>query len=130
MSWQCTVIEAGGGNNDDIAISNDDALIRRRSYETANVGYILGTAALRSHQLFDQVMVPWVLVTTAQIYWTKRKFLGEDISPAEIFTQGCNALHRADEMFANPITLQENVRHVKSSGSYRLQSLAVIALTR
>ena len=56
MSWLCIEQEAGGGNNDDIAISNDD--IRRRNYETANVGYILGTAALRSHQLFDQVMVP------------------------------------------------------------------------
>ena len=78
MSWLCIELEAGGGNNEDIAISNDDALIRRRSYETANVGYILGTAALRSHQLFDQVMVPWVLVTTAQINWTKRKFLGEE----------------------------------------------------
>ena len=73
MSWLCTVIEAGGGNNDDIAISNDD--IRRRNYETANVGYILGTAALRSHQLFAQVMVPWV--TPAQILDTKRKLGGE-----------------------------------------------------
>jgi hypothetical protein len=70
MSWQCTVIEAGGGNNDDIAISNDDALIRRRNCETANVGYILGTAALRSHQLFDQVMVPWV---TLPRHWTQKE---------------------------------------------------------
>jgi len=129
MSWLCTVIEAGGGNNDDIAISNDD--IRRRNYETANVGYILGTAALRSHQLFAQVMVPWV--TPAQILDTKRKLGGE--LQSKIL---CKISEREDKSctkevvvrFANPITLQENMRHVKSSGSYRLQSLAVIALTR
>lgn len=49
------MIEAGGGNNADIAISNDDALHSRRNHEMANADCILGTADLRSHRLFDQV---------------------------------------------------------------------------